>query len=1000
MGRGWRTALAALGLWALAGAGVARGGGGVVLTPEEARFLAGHPVVRIAFDAHFPPYSFREDGRLKGFAVDVAQRVAERLGIEWDVSPLGVWADLFEAARRREVDVVATMVRRPEREAWFRFTRPYVFKSQVVVVREGGPRVERRADLAGKTVALVRGYQISGRITEEFPTVRPVWADTMRDALYAVATGRADAAVGFVGAVAYLRNRYLLTNLRLGPVYDRDSSLERFAVRADWPLLASALDKALASLTDAEWAALRERWATDTHLLPPPAMELTAEERAWVEAHPEVRLAFPRGRPPFAFAGPGGGFHGLAADLVARIERGLDLTVRPVPAADEDEAAARVRAGRADLAVVGRERDGLRSTPAVVSSPYVWVARPDGPAELGPGRLAGLRAAVPAGSPPFPGLEGAEVEALADEAACLAALAAGRVDAAAVTLAGLGHLARQGDLPPLRVAGRAGPAYGLRLAAAEGDPVLAALVARALAAIPEEDRREILGRWVHPEVEGPGVPRSVVWALSAGAAALALGLAGVALWNRSLRARVAARTEALEQARAEQEALHAMARRAAATLDPAEVAGVLLDEALARLEPARAAVFAVEGEGLRLLAQRAPRAEPLDHTPAWGECLCGRAAATGRAQVAADVAADPRCTRADCRRAGIGGVAAVPLVARGRVLGVLCAGFGPERDPEAVRGFLEALAGTGALSLENAELYQRLRHEAEHLERAVAERTAELVAANERLRELDRLKSLFIASMSHELRTPLNSIIGFAGVMLQELAGPLTDDQRDQLGRIYRAGKLLLALINDVIDISKIESGRVAAYPTRFDLAELVAECVETVRAEAEAKGLRLSVRVGEGPTEVETDRRRLGQCVLNLLANAVKYTPEGEVAVEAGVRAGRARVEVRDTGIGIAPGDRDRLFRPFERLDSPLRVGTPGTGLGLYLTRKLAVEVLGGDVGFESEPGRGSRFWVEVPARWAPGAGKEGEGDAGAGGGGQPGQHEAPRVSAHEARV
>ncbi len=249
------------------------------------------------------------------------------------------------------------------------------------------------------------------------------------------------------------------------------------------------------------------------------------------------------------------------------------------------------------------------------------------------------------------------------------------------------------------------------------------------------------------------------------------------------------------------------------------------------------------------------------------------------------------------------------------------------------------------------------------LDRQVKERTAELAAANRHLQELDRLKSLFVASMSHELRTPLNSIIGFTGMMLQQIPGPINAKQRDYLERVASSGRHLLALIGDVIDIAKIEAGQAQAYVERFDLGAVINESVDQVRAEAEKRGISLHVDLPE-PLQMVSDRRRLMQCLLNYLSNALKYTSQGLVSVRAVRSRETAQVEisVQDTGIGIAADEQRRLFQPFSRIDSEITRRTAGTGLGLYLTRKLVIDVLGGRVSMESRAGEGSTFRLHLP--------------------------------------
>ncbi len=256
---------------------------------------------------------------------------------------------------------------------------------------------------------------------------------------------------------------------------------------------------------------------------------------------------------------------------------------------------------------------------------------------------------------------------------------------------------------------------------------------------------------------------------------------------------------------------------------------------------------------------------------------------------------------------------------------------------------------------------ERALHEAnEGLERRVAERTQALTLANERLRELDRLKSEFLATMSHELRTPLNSIIGFTDLIRLGLSGPVTDEQKLQLGHVHHSGRHLLALINDVLDLSRIESGRMEVAVEAFDFAAVVAEVLAQLRPQAEAKGLRLLAELA--PTlPLQGDRRKLYQVLLNLASNAVKFTDSGAVTVRAEARGGRLHVAVQDSGPGIAEDQQALLFQAFRQLDGSLDRRHEGTGLGLHLSRKL-LRLMQGEIGVDSRPGAGAVFSFSLP--------------------------------------
>ena len=241
------------------------------------------------------------------------------------------------------------------------------------------------------------------------------------------------------------------------------------------------------------------------------------------------------------------------------------------------------------------------------------------------------------------------------------------------------------------------------------------------------------------------------------------------------------------------------------------------------------------------------------------------------------------------------------------------------------------------------------------------EKTAELEAANEKLKGLDRLKSLFIASMSHELRTPLNSVIGFSSIMLNEWSGPVSREQKENLDAILRAGKHLLAIINDVIDVSKIEAGKMESASEDFDIYDVVLEAAQAVEVDTKKKGLLVNIHAGR--VQMHADRRRLLQCLLNLLSNAVKYTETGSIDVTVSQADDKVRIDVVDTGVGMTDPEQKKLFSPFTRFNPPMRVIVPGTGLGLYLTQKLAREVLLGDILVRSVRGKGSTFSLIVPA-------------------------------------
>ena len=244
-------------------------------------------------------------------------------------------------------------------------------------------------------------------------------------------------------------------------------------------------------------------------------------------------------------------------------------------------------------------------------------------------------------------------------------------------------------------------------------------------------------------------------------------------------------------------------------------------------------------------------------------------------------------------------------------------------------------------------------------------RSAELELQNRRIVEANRLKGEFLASMSHELRTPLNAIIGFAELLHDGRVDVESPQHKQFLGDILSSARHLLQLINDVLDLAKVEAGKLEFRPRPFVPAELIAEVVTILRTQAAARQIAVSTRVDPALTDATLDPARFKQLLYNYLSNALKFTPEGgEVEVRAqAVGDDQLRVEVEDNGPGIAPVDLGRLFIEFQQLDGGLGKRHPGTGLGLALSRRL-VEAQGGSVGVASTPGKGSTFHAVLPRR------------------------------------
>jgi len=260
-----------------------------------------------------------------------------------------------------------------------------------------------------------------------------------------------------------------------------------------------------------------------------------------------------------------------------------------------------------------------------------------------------------------------------------------------------------------------------------------------------------------------------------------------------------------------------------------------------------------------------------------------------------------------------------------------------------------------------------------NLENIVRERTARLEELNKALMKKTgevshalKVKSEFLADMSHELRTPLNSIIGFSEVLFAEAYGPLNAKQKDYINYVLASGKHLLSLINDVLDMTKMEASKAELFITTLSLKNLLEQALNLVREIAFKKKIELSIEVDGRLGDIDADERKLKQIVYNLLSNAVKFTPEGgRIGIEAKMAGDfEVEIEIWDTGMGVTPENMEKIFEAFAVIKTPGMNTIEGTGLGLALSRKL-VELHGGRLWAESKgPGRGARFRVILPVR------------------------------------
>ena len=431
----------------------------------------------------------------------------------------------------------------------------------------------------------------------------------------------------------------------------------------------------------------------------------------------------------------------------------------------------------------------------------------------------------------------------------------------------------------------------------------------------------------------------------------------IAIENARLLSELQARTTELTRSVEELRALGEVGQAISSTLNLDTVLSTIVSRAVQLSGTDGGSVYEYD-EATEEFSLRASRDLPeayveqvRDTRPRRGEGAVGRVAQTREPVQIADISdatAYESRVRNTLLQIGLRALLAVPLIAEGQLVGALIVmrkrtgTFAAEEV-----ALLQTFATQSALAIQNARLFREIEEKSRQLEVA------------------SQHKSEFLANMSHELRTPLNAIIGFSEVLTDRMFGELNEKQEEYLKDIYASGTHLLSLINDILDLSKIEAGRMELELTEFHLPTAIESALMLVRERAGRRSLTLQTSIDDQLGQIQADERKVRQVVLNLLSNSIKFTPEGgRIEVAAVPRDGFVEISVNDTGIGIAPEDQEKVFEEFRQVGTTAKK-IEGTRLGLTLCRKF-VQLHGGKIWVKSELGVGSTFAFSLPLRGA----------------------------------
>jgi len=897
-------------------------------TPEQQAWLHDHPVIRVGIDPDYPPYEYVDRYKQpQGVSSDYLKALAQMLGVRFEVIPDLSWQQVVEQAKKTQLDVVSAITPSPNRHKFLLFTEPYIPYETALVSQETQHFSTLKA-LKGRRVALVKSYVSTELVLRKQPNIIPIYVDTVLDALKAVVKGDAVATIGDMGSLSYKMRTFAFSTLKVTGFLDLHTQGLAIGVRDDWPILRDILNIALQHISAPQRDAIMARWLGHQHNIRPAGMHLTAKEQAFIQAHPHIRLGIDPEFIPFEFINKQGVYSGMASDYIKLLNQRLGLHMQVVYSKQWKKTVQKAKQRELDvLPCVGvtdeRKRYFLFSKPYIYFNRVV-ITRTDSPFMTGLQDLEHLKVAVQANSSHAGYLrEHSDItpKAYATLEDALRAVSGGQADAFVGNLAASVFWIRKLNLVNLKVSASLAEhdaSESLHFAVRKDWPELVAIIDKGLASISDQEHDRISRKWV--DIHLDSVVDYMLIGKIIGTCVVLILL--VLLWNARIRKQQVLAQEARAEAESAKARLEESHMKLAAIFDSASAGIVVMKNRVItncnhRMDDMYGCAYGEQiGKTTRMWYPSVEVYEQVGHEVAAhvsrGETYVGELLATRKDGSQFWARASVRAM--DGQDVSKGLVAVVEDISDER------------------------------------QMIEDMRHSQQALE-----------VANVKLKELDQLKSMFIASMSHELRTPLNSIIGFSGLLLQGVSGPISDEQREDVGRIYHSGKHLLDLITDVIDISKIEADRVEVYPTSFAVHDLVHEAEQVIQPQLQEKGLALDVQC-DVDMSVRTDRKRLFQCLLNLMSNAVKYSEQGQIRVRAWLDGDDVLIAVSDTGIGIPDAQLPKLFEAFERLDSHLKVKAGGTGLGLYLTKKIMVDLLEGSIDVVSQEHVGSTFTLKFP--------------------------------------